>query len=115
MKQPISVGVVGCGYWGPLLVRNFRGLANCHLKAVCDSSPDRLKHVKALYPDIECITDFERFWDDLNVDAMVIATPVKDHFPLAKQSLEAGKHTFIEKPMALSSAECEELIEIAEA
>lgn len=114
MTAPISVGVVGCGYWGPLLVRNFRSLGNCHLRAVCDSSPARLKHVKSLYPDVECLTEFDRFFDDVPVDAIVIATPVKHHYPLAKTSLLAGKHTFIEKPMALSSAECEELIEIAD-
>jgi len=113
MRAPISVGVVGCGYWGPLLVRNFKSLADCNLKAVCDVSEARLKHLKGLYPDVECLTDYQRFLHDLGLDAIVIATPVKYHHPLAKASLLAGKHTFIEKPMALSSAECEELIEIA--
>ena len=111
----MSVGVVGCGYWGPLLVRNFRGLADCNLKAVCDVSDARLKHVIGLYPDVEGVTDYQRFLHDLGLDAIVIATPVKYHYPLAKASLLAGKHTFIEKPMASSSAECEELVEIANA
>jgi predicted dehydrogenase len=113
MRTPVSVGVVGCGYWGPLLIRNFRGLADCNLKAVCDMSEARLKHVKGLYPDVEGVTDYQRFFNDLALDAIVIATPVKYHYSLAKASLLAGKHTFIEKPMASSSAECEELIEIA--
>jgi predicted dehydrogenase len=114
MNTPISVGVIGCGYWGPLLVRNLKGVPNCQLKAICDVSDSRLKHLKALYPEIEGVTDHERFLNGLNLDAVVIATPVKYHYPLAKASLLAGKHTFIEKPMASSSAECEELIEIAE-
>ena len=114
MRRPISVGVIGCGYWGPLLVRNFRNSPSCQLKVICDVSEARLKHVRSLYPEIECVTDYQRFFEDNKVDATVIATPVKYHHELAKVSLLAGKHTFIEKPMAISSAECEELIEIAE-
>jgi predicted dehydrogenase len=114
MTQLLSVGIIGCGYWGPLLVRNFKGLPNCTLDAVCDVSEERLKHVRGLYPEIKGMTDYEHFLKDLQLDAVVIATPVKYHYPLAKASLLAGKHTFIEKPMASSSAECEELIEIAQ-
>ena len=113
MSEPISVGVVGCGYWGPNLVRNLRKLPNCNLKAVCDLSEGRLKHVLALYPDVEGTTDYEQFLHTFDLDAVVIATPVHAHFHLARASLLAGKHTFIEKPMASSSAECEELNEIA--
>ena len=114
MKNQISVGVLGCGYWGPLLVRNFKSLPNCRLKAVCDISEARLKHLIALYPDVEGMTSMDELLSGSGLDAVVIATPVKNHFPLAKASLLAGKHTFIEKPMAASSAECEELIEIAD-
>jgi predicted dehydrogenase len=114
MTRPLSVGIIGCGYWGPLLVRNFKGLPNCTLEAVCDVSEERLKHVRGLYPEVKGMTDYELFLKDLPLDAVVIATPVKYHYPLAKACLLAGKHTFIEKPMASSSAECEELIEIAQ-
>jgi predicted dehydrogenase len=114
MKKPIVVGVVGCGYWGPNLVRNFKGLSNCHLKAMCDTSVSRLEHMRSLYPDVEGLTDYEHLLNGVGLDAVVVATPVKYHFALAKASLLAGKHTFIEKPMASSAAECEELIEIAE-
>jgi predicted dehydrogenase len=114
MKKQISVGIIGCGYWGPLLVRNFKGLPDCQLKAVCDLNIERLKHVRSLYPDVEGLTQTQQLLNGTNVDAVVIATPVKHHFPLAKAALLAGKHTFIEKPMASSSAECEELIEIAD-
>jgi predicted dehydrogenase len=113
MTNQIAIGVLGCGYWGPLLVRNFRSLPDCRLKAVCDVSEARLKHLIGLYPDVEGITDIQEFLGGTNLDAVVIATPVKNHYALAKASLLAGKHTFIEKPMASSSEECEELIEIA--
>ena len=108
-----KVGVVGCGYWGPNLIRNFNSLPNCDLKAVCDVSSERLDHMKSLYPNVEGFTDFDQFLRDADLDAVVVATPVKYHHPLAKAALLAGKHTLIEKPMASSSAECEELIEIA--
>jgi len=82
--------------------------------AVCDVSEARLKHIRKLYPEVTAVTDWERFLTDFELDAIVIATPVKFHHALAQKSLLAGKHTFIEKPMATSSAECESLIEIAE-
>jgi predicted dehydrogenase len=114
MREPISVGVVGCGYWGPNLVRNFKSLHNCNVRAMCDVSEARLKHMTGLYPDVEGMTDFGHMLNGIGLDAVVVAAPVKHHYPLAKASLLAGKHTLIEKPMASSSAECEELIEIAE-
>jgi predicted dehydrogenase len=114
MKKPIVVGVVGCGYWGPNLVRNFKGLSNCNLKAMCDTSEARLAHLRSLYSDVEGVSDYEHLLNGVGLDAVVVATPVKHHYSLAKASLLAGKHTFIEKPMASSAAECEELIEIAE-
>src|SRR5271157_2283701 len=114
MKNPIVVGVVGCGYWGPNLVRNFKGLPNCNLRAMCDVSLSRLEHMRSLYSDVEGVTDYEHLLNGVGLDAVVVATPVKHHYTLAKASLLAGKHTFIEKPMASSAAECEELIEIAD-
>lgn len=114
MKRQIKVGLIGCGYWGPLLARNFRGVPQCQLKAVCDVDIGRVKHVCALYPDLEGITAPERLIAARDLEAVVIATPVKSHYPLAKASLLAGKHTFVEKPLATSSEECEELIDIAE-
>ena len=113
MSSLVNVGVVGCGYWGPNLIRNFRSLADCHLKTMCDVSEDRLRHLRSLYPEIEGVTKFDQMLNGAGVDAVAVATSVKHHFPMAKASLLAGKHTFIEKPMASSSAECEELIELA--
>ncbi len=113
MKKPISVGVVGCGYWGPNLIRNFRSLADCRLKSICDVSEDRLRHLQSLYPELETETKFDKLLGDANLDVIVVATSVKHHFPMAKASLLAGKHTFIEKPMASSLEQCEELCAIA--
>src|SRR5207247_2229229 len=112
MTKQIKVGVVGCGYWGPNLVRNFRSLGDCSLKMMCDISEQRLDHLRALYPEVEGATDFKHMLNGAGLDAVVVATAVKLHFPMAKASLLAGKHTMIEKPMAASSKECEELIEI---
>ena len=114
VHRPVAVGVVGYGYWGPNLVRSFKNLPNCKLVAACDTSETRLKHMRILNPDIQDTKDYKYFLNELELDAVVIATPVQHHYPLAKASLCAGKHTLIEKPMASSSAECAELIEIAE-
>jgi predicted dehydrogenase len=113
MKKTISIGLIGCGYWGPNLIRNFRSLPNCRMRIMCDLNEARLQHMRSLYPEIEGITDFEQMLKS-DIDAVVIAAPVRFHYPLAKASLLAGKHTLIEKPMASSAQECEELVEIAE-
>src|SRR2546425_9932439 len=113
MSKQIKVGVVGCGYWGPNLVRNFRSLPDCSLKMMCDISEQRLDHLRSLYPEVKGEVDFSHMLNGAGLDAVVIATAVKMHHPMAKASLLAGKHTLIEKPMASSSGECEELIEIA--
>lgn len=113
MTKELSVGVVGCGYWGPNLIRNFRALPNCRMKVMCDTSESRLKHLKGLYPEVEGLADLAALLKRPDIDAIAIATAVKFHFTMAKASLLAGKHTFIEKPMASASHECEELIAIA--
>jgi predicted dehydrogenase len=112
MSRRINVGVVGCGYWGPNLVRNFRSLPSCHLKMMCDL-PARLNHLKVLYPDVAGETNFPHMLNGVGLDAVVVATSVKFHFPMARAALLAGKHVLLEKPMASSAAQCEELIEIA--
>lgn len=114
MTKQINVGVVGCGYWGPNLIRNFRALSACHLKVMCDVSEERLRHLGSLYPEVARETDYNQLLKDPTLHAIVIATSVKFHYPMAKASLLAGKHTFIEKPMASSAEQCEELVSIAE-
>lgn len=114
MRKSISVGVAGCGYWGPNLVRNLLKVDDCEVKAICDLNTRRLSDVHSLYPDLQALPDYKQMLNGLDVDAVVVATPVSQHFPMAKAALLAGKHTYIEKPMAASSAECEELVEIAQ-
>src|SRR5213593_3486184 len=114
MKNQVSVGVVGCGYWGPNLIRNFRQLQDCRLQLMCDTSEQRLAHLKSLYPEVEGHKDLGHLLNGAGLDAVIIATPVRFHYAMAKASLLAGKHTFIEKPMASSAEECEELVSIAD-
>ncbi|HUA69292.1 MAG TPA: Gfo/Idh/MocA family oxidoreductase, partial [Candidatus Saccharimonadales bacterium] len=89
-------------------------LPDCNLKTICDLSESRLSHLKSLYPGVQGTMDYHCMLNGINLDAIVIATSVKSHHRLAKASLLAGKHTLIEKPMAMSVAECEELIDIAQ-
>jgi predicted dehydrogenase len=109
MKKPITVAIVGFGYWGPNLVRNFRSIPECRLKTVCDLSEKRLKQMRALYPEVNGETDFSRLIEDPEIDAVVIATSARTHYSMAKACLEAGKHVLIEKPMACATSECEEI------
>ena len=109
-----NIGIVGCGYWGPNLVRNFNAITQCNVRKICDTDSQRLSHLESLYPSVEIESNFGQVVKNSEIDAIAIATPVRFHFEMAKKSLMAGKHTFIEKPMASSVAECKELIELAE-
>ena len=109
----INVAIIGFGYWGPNLVRNFSGLADATVKRVVDLREERLNAVKKMYPNVEVSSDINALWTDNSIDAVVIATPVFTHFPLAKKALEAGKHVLIEKPMTDTSAHAQELIDLS--
>ena len=113
MKLPIAVGIVGCGYWGPNLARIFSGSAQAHLTALCDPAIERRRHMQGLHPQVAVFDNFCAMLANRDLDAIVIATPAKTHFAIAKASLLAGKHVLVEKPMASTSRECKELIEIA--
>ena len=113
MKERICVGVVGCGYWGPNLIRNLSNLSECELKVICDLDIQRLNHMKGLYPKAEVSTDFTELVARPDIDALLIATSAPTHYSMAKQALLAGKHVFIEKPMATSSEQCDELVQLA--
>lgn len=113
MKPTVSVGIAGYGYWGPNLARNFDGLPGTKVGAVCDSNPERLGHARVNQPQAAGFDDFEAMLRQADLDAVVVATPARTHHALAKAALLAGKHVLVEKPMAASAAECEELIRIA--
>jgi predicted dehydrogenase len=110
----VRVGVVGLGYWGPNLVRNLAELPAVELAYFCDLRPDVLDLTSRRYPGVPCTTDLGAVLADTAVDAVVIATPVSTHHSLALRSLEAGKHVFVEKPLASSSSEARSLMEEAE-
>lgn len=109
----INVGIIGYGYWGPNLVRNFYSANNCRIKSVADSRPERLESLAKVFPAIHCLRDADQLIRDREIDAVVIATPVSTHFPLAKKALMAGKHVLMEKPMTASVLEAEILINLA--
>jgi predicted dehydrogenase len=111
--KTVNLGVIGYGYWGPNLVRNFYAANDCNVKAVADARPDRLAALAKIYPSVEGVRDAADIINDPDIDAIVIATSVFTHFPLAKKALCNGKHVLIEKPMTASVAEADELIELA--
>jgi predicted dehydrogenase len=108
----VRVGHAGLGYWGPNLARNFAELAD--LRWLCDLSPDLLSEASTRHPQARTTASFDEMLADPELDAVAIATPVVTHFELAKRALLAGKHVFVEKPQAQSSAEAEELVAIAQ-
>jgi predicted dehydrogenase len=110
----IGVGVVGYGYWGPNLVRNFNEVPDARVVKVCDLRPDRLALVGQRYPTVTTTTDYRDVLDDPAVDAVVVATPVSSHAAFALQALRAGKHVLVEKPMTATSEEALRLIDEAE-
>jgi predicted dehydrogenase len=109
----LRVGQAGLGYWGRNLARNFDDLTD--LRWLCDASEERRAEFAERYPDATVTGDFDELIAADDVDAVVIATPVPTHYPLARAALEAGKHVFVEKPPAMQTAEMEELIGLAEA
>lgn len=111
---PVRIAVVGLGYWGPNLVRVLHELDCAEVVAVCDLNPAALEKVGRRYPAIRRTSDHGELLADRSIDAVAIATPIGTHFELSRRALEAGKHVFVEKPMAASVAEAEALIAIAE-
>lgn len=109
----VNVAVVGLGYWGPNLVRNFIEVKNCNLVAVCDQDEGRLERINKRYPSIGLKTDYKDIVNAPDIDAVAIATPVFTHYELAARALEAGKHVLVEKPISAGSEEAKSLIEIA--
>ncbi|GAB4363331.1 MAG: Gfo/Idh/MocA family oxidoreductase [Calditrichia bacterium] len=109
-----TVGVIGVGYWGPNLIRNFIMNPKTRMKSCCDLKTNRLHYIRSIYPSLETFTDYRPIIQDPQVDLITICTPVDTHYHLARLALEAGKHVLIEKPMTATSQEAEELINIAE-
>jgi predicted dehydrogenase len=109
----IRVGVIGCGYWGPNLVRNFVEIPTSRVVGVADLDQERLEHVQRSYPQIRVTTDYQDLFR-LGLDAMVIATPPATHFHLARDGLMHGLHVLVEKPLTVASSDAQELVDLAE-
>ena len=110
----LRIGVIGYGYWGPNLVRNFGETAGAQVACVSDLRQERLKLVQARYPAVQVTTNHRELIADPNVDAIAIATPVSTHFDLCLSALQAGKHVFVEKPLAGTSEQVQRLVDAAE-
>ncbi len=110
----IRIGVIGYGYWGPQIVRNFHSTDDCEVAVVCDKSSESLRRLKQAHPHIQATTDPCEILASPNIDAVAVVTPVWTHFELAKAALEHGKHVFVEKPFTSNTAQAEELIDLAD-
>ena len=110
----INIGVIGCGYWGPNLIRNLTKVKDCRVVAIADQRPDRLEAVRYLNSDMKATTVASELMESDSIDAIVIATPISTHFELARACLDRGKHVLIEKPITNTVAQAEELIRLAE-
>ena len=113
--SPVRIGVAGLGYWGPNLARNFADIDGCELAWVCDASPEALARMVARFPGVRPASEVSQMLADPDLDAVVLATPVPTHAELAVQVLEAGKHCFVEKPMAQSVADAQRVVQAAQA
>jgi len=109
----INAAVIGCGYWGPNLIRNLSKVKDCRVVAAADLKPDRLESVQYLNPDMRTTTEPDELIESDSIDAVVIATPISTHFDFAKACLNNGKHVLVEKPIAQTSAQARELIRVA--
>lgn len=110
----IKLGVIGYGYWGPNIVRNFSGHQDCKVVAVCDKNSVALARVLGRHPGVRVTTEVDDIITSSEIDAVAIVTPVSYHYELAKKALENGKHVFVEKPFTATLAQAEELVELAE-
>jgi len=108
------IGVIGCGYWGPNLIRNFNALPHCRVVVCADTQKSNLARMEALYPGIQTTNEYRQILENPEVDAVVVVTPVLTHHPIAHQALLHDKHVFVEKPMCHSSQACLDLIHLAD-
>jgi predicted dehydrogenase len=109
----LKIGVIGYGYWGPAIVRNFRGVNDCQVARICDSNAQALSRAAQANPGVELTGDPEDVLSSPEIDAVAVVTPVWTHFELARAALRNGKHVFVEKPFTSTAAQAEELIELA--
>lgn len=112
-NQDVHVGVIGCGHWGPNHIRVFSTLSGSRVVAVADHDANRLGSVGQLYPQVRLVNDYHELLEHVPLDAVVVATPTRTHYKIAKEALEHGKHVLVEKPLCLTVIEGEELVKLA--
>ncbi len=113
MNSNIRIGVIGYGYWGPNIVRNFMGLSGCEVAAIADRDEQALERARRLYPGVELSTDPREILTSPRIDAVGVITPVSTHYEFARLALENGKHVFVEKPFTSTSDQARRLIDLA--
>lgn len=114
-ERPVAIGIVGCGHWGRNYARVFDELVEARVVEVSDPNRKVLNEIRSRYPLVNVATERRQLIDDPRIEAVVIATPASTHFAIAREALEAGKHTLVEKPLALAEAECHALRALARA
>src|SRR2546429_7520783 len=114
-SRPLIFAQIGCGYWGPNLLRNFSALPACSVKYVVDPSPERRAFVEKNFPRTSAVDTTDAVLNDAEIDAIIVATPAGSHFTLASTAVCAGKHVFAEKPLATRVSEVDELAKHAQA
>lgn len=110
----IRAGIIGLGYWGPNLLRIFNANSDIVITAICDKNIDRLKRVSNSYPNVKILVNEQEILNKKMIDIVVISTPTSTHYAIARFAIEKGIHTFVEKPLATSAIECENLIKLSE-
>src|SRR5262245_58158292 len=110
--EQVRIGIIGCGYWGPKLIRNFHELPETEVVMVADLDRAKLARIRSAFPAVEVTTDHEELLAS-TVDAVAIATPVSTHYRLAREALLRGKHVLVEKPITACSRDAQDLIELA--
>jgi predicted dehydrogenase len=113
-KKKINIGIIGCGHWGPNYVRNFNLMPQAGVLWVSDLNPERLAHIKKLYPAVKTTKDYRKIIRDPNINAVVVATPTVTHYNIARECLRNGKHLLVEKPLSVDLRDAGELVALAQ-
>src|SRR5437867_2812209 len=109
----ISIGVIGCGHWGPNHIRTFSSIPGSRVAAAADLDANRLSSIGKLFPDLWLVRDYHELLADETINAVIIATPTRTHYKIAVEAMEAGKQVLVEKPLCQTVAEGEELVRLA--
>lgn len=113
MQKKVNIGVVGYGQWGPNFARVLASLGDVVVRGICDADKDRREFIQRAWPGVPVLSSYKQLLDNIEIEAVVVATPVSTHYRIAKDALEAGKHVLVEKPISSKSVEAEELFHLS--